>query len=68
MEFSSEIALQRAIESTAGDGMGLVAVGGKATDAGQRDKAGGDERRVSGHQRRCLIHSFIYLNIFPVSA
>lgn len=51
VEFSSEVLLQKAIDSTAGDGVVLgaaaAASGKAASDAAQRDRAAADERRVS---------------------
>ena len=57
VDFSTEAAILKAIESTAGDTVGLVTVGGGAggrqvVDAAQRDKAGADERRVSKGEMR----------------
>lgn len=46
VEFSSEAAIQKAIESTAGEGVGLMTAGAKANEAMQRDRAAADERRV----------------------
>lgn len=51
VEFSSEVFLQKAIDSTAGDGVVLgaaaAASGKAASDAAQRDRAAADERKVS---------------------
>lgn len=51
VEFSTEAAIQKAVESTAGDVVGLTSAGaaaaaGRAHDAAQRDRAAADERRV----------------------